>query len=542
LSTAALDAPRQQARVSPEARVAVCSVDTQLLRRLVVSANDVHAVIFATSGEVMKSARLSDSSLGNLPVLAPGYDRAGVTPGIVHLGVGAFHRAHQAVYVEECLAAGETGWGIVGVSLRSPDTRDALAPQDGLYTLAVRSSGGEKLQVIGSIGSMLVAPENPGAVLAALTDPRTRIVTLTITEKAYLRNAAGGLDAGHPDIVHDLENPASPRTAHGFLAEALSMRRAAGIAPFTALCCDNLPANGATLHRLLAEFAALRDASLARHIADDVAFPSSMVDRIVPATTDADRARIAGRLGVEDAWPVMTEPFRQWVIEDNFPGGRPAWEKFGVTMVSDVRPFEDMKLRLLNGSHSAIAYLGLLSGHATVDRAFADPAIRQFVDALWAEAIPTLPEDAGLDTSAYTAQLAERFSNTALAHRTAQIANDGSQKLPQRIIAPAIERIDAGGLPAHLALVIAAWIAACAARGKTLPENHFTDPLDAPMTALADRDVSAIEIVKAVFDLTGFAEGHDERQTLIEFVAAHLAHLRNGGVAVALAALDIRNP
>ncbi len=245
--------------------------------------------------------------------------------------------------------------------------------------------------------------------------------------------------------------------------------RAAGTPPFTVLCCDNLPANGATLHRLLIEFATLRDArlgakrdaGLARHIADEVAFPSSMVDRIVPATTDADRARIAVELGVEDAWPVMTEPFCQWVIEDDFPAGRPAWEKFGVTMVEDVRPFEDMKLRLLNGAHSAIAYLGLLSGHATVDRAFADPAIRQFVDALWAEAIPTLPQDAGLDTSAYTAELAERFSNTALAHRTAQIANDGSQKLPQRIVASAIECLEAGTEFVHLTLVVAAWIAAC---------------------------------------------------------------------------------
>jgi fructuronate reductase len=336
----------------------------------------------------MTSRRLSSATFQSLPASAavPAYGRASVAPGIVHLGVGAFHRAHQAAYVDDCLAAGETGWGIIGVSLRSPDTRDALTPQDGLYTLAVRGSDGEALQIIGSIQSMLVAPEDPGAVLAALTDPRTRIVTLTITEKAYLRAADDSLDESDPDIVHDLENPGSPKTAHGFLAESLSRRRAAGIPPFTVLCCDNLPANGATLHRLLIAFAKLRDARsaassdapLAGHIADEVAFPSSMVDRIVPATTDADRARIAVELGLEDAWPVMTEPFRQWVIEDKFPAGRPAWEKFGVTMVEDVRPFEDMKLRLLNGAHSGIAYLGLLSGHATVDRAFADPAIRAF--------------------------------------------------------------------------------------------------------------------------------------------------------------------
>ncbi|MDX8441248.1 mannitol dehydrogenase family protein [Mesorhizobium australafricanum] len=513
------------------------------------------------------SGRLSNATVTNLPdeVSAPRYDRGAVTPGIVHLGVGAFHRAHQAAYVDACLTDGETDWGIVGVSPRSPDTRDALAPQDGLYTLAIRDSAGEQLEVVGSILSLLVAPEDPGAVLAALTDPRIRIVTLTITEKAYLRAADGTLDSAHPDIAHDLANPASPKTAHGFLAEALARRRAAGTPPFTVLCCDNLPANGATLHRLLIEFAKLRDQRLIRkddgglacrgdaahanagdpplagYVADDVAFPSSMVDRIVPATTDADRARVAQQLGIEDAWPVMTEPFRQWVIEDRFPAGRPAWEKFGVTMVEDVRPFEDMKLRLLNGAHSGIAYLGLLSGHATVDRAFADPSIRQFVDRLWAEAIPTLPQDAGLDTSAYAAELAARFSNTALAHRTAQIANDGSQKLPQRIIASALARIEAGLLPEHLSLVVTAWIAACAARGRTLPEGHFTDPLDAALNDLFGRNLPTAEMAAAVFDLAGFAKDHPERQELIDFVAAHLVHFKQGGPALAFAALGIGN-
>ena len=494
------------------------------------------------------NSRLSSATIAKLPgtIAIPRYDRDAVTPGIVHLGVGAFHRAHQAAYVDACLTDGEADWGIVGVSLRSPDTRDALAPQDGLYTLAVRDSQGEQLQVVGSILSLLVAPEDPGAVLTALTDPRTRIVTLTITEKAYLRVADGSLDKNHPDIVHDLANAGSPKTAHGFLTEALARRRAVGAPPFTVLCCDNLPANGATLHRLLVEFAKLRDAHgsagdqpLAGYVAAEVAFPSSMVDRIVPATTDSDRARIAQELGLEDAWPVMAEPFRQWVVEDRFPTGRPAWEKVGVTMVEDVGPFEDMKLRLLNGAHSGIAYLGLLSAHATVDRAFADPAIRQFVDALWAEAIPTLPDGAGLDTTAYTAELAERFSNTALAHRTAQIANDGSQKLPQRIIASALECLEAGTELVHLTLVVAAWIAACAARGKTLPEGHFTDPLDAALTALLGQQLPANETVTAVFELAGFAKDHAERSTLIELVAVHLVHLRREGPVLAFAALGI---
>ena len=392
-----------------------------------------------------EARRLSDRTLADVPasVTVPRYDRAAVRPGIVHLGLGAFHRAHQAMFVDDCLNAGDTGWGIVGASLRSPDTRDALAPQDGLYTLSSVDGSGERLRVVGSIQRVLVAPEDPGALLAAMTDPGIRIVTLTVTEKAYLRNAAGELDALHPDIVWDLANPATPRTAHGFLAEAIARRRAAGTPPFTVLSCDNLPANGATLRRLLVAFCRLRDPDLGLFVEAAIAFPSSMVDRIVPATTDADRERIGMALGVTDAWPVTTEPFVQWVIEDKFPTGRPQWENFGVEMVADVGPFEDMKLRLLNGSHSGIAYLGVLSGHQTVAESFGDPAIRRFVQRLWNEAIPTLASDAGLRPWAYTEDLTKRFDNPALKHRTAQIANDGSQKLPQRIIATALERAEA---------------------------------------------------------------------------------------------------
>ncbi len=486
----------------------------------------------------MSSDRLSNRTLAALPadVARPAYDRALLRPGIVHLGVGAFHRAHQAVYVDDCLAAGETPWGIVGASLRSADTRDALGPQDGLYTLAVRDGDGERLRVIGSVLSLLVAPENPEALLAVLADPGVRIVTLTITEKAYLRAAGGGLDRSHADIVHDLANPGAPKTAHGFLAEALARRRQARTPPFTVLSCDNLPANGETLHALLGEFAGLRDADLARHVAEDVAFPSSMIDRIVPATTDADRARLSAQLGVEDAWPVMTEPFCQWVVEDRFPQGRPAWEKFGVAMVADVRAYEDMKLRLLNGSHSAIAYLGLLSGYETVDRAFGDPQIRRFVDGLWAEAIPTLP--AGLDTADYTHQLARRYANPALAHRTAQIANDGSQKLPQRIIASALDRLKSDASPDHLMLAVAAWIAACETRGDRLPRGHFTDPLDQPLGELAERHLPAADMTRAVFDLAGFASRRSGREKLIELTAAYLDGLRGEGSAAVLTGLD----
>jgi len=482
--------------------------------------------------------RLSDKTLDRLPpsVAVPAYDRSAVAPGIVHLGVGAFHRAHQAVYVDDCLAAGERDWGIVGASLQSATTRDALAPQDGLYTLAVRGSDGEKLRAIGSIERVLVAPEDPGRLLDALTDPRIRVVTLTITEKAYLRNAAGDLDATHPGVVADLANPARPQTAHGFLAEALARRLAAGTRPFTILSCDNLPSNGVTLHRLLVQFAAMRDAALAKHI-DGLSFPSSMVDRIVPATTDADRARVSATLGVEDTWPVMTEPFRQWVIEDDFSAGRPGWEKFGVEMVRDVGPFEDMKLRLLNGAHSGIAYLGVLCGLDTVAKSFGDPGIRTFVKGLWAEAAPTLPKDAGLDPEKYVRDLTERFDNTALQHRTAQIANDGSQKLPQRIVGTSLDRLAAGASADHLMLTVAAWIRATELRGTKLPVGHFTDPLDAPLAKIAEAAQPAEETVAAIFELAGFARGSAHRAALEKLAAAHLDRLRRGGVAAAFASL-----
>ena len=481
-------------------------------------------------------SRLTNSALASLPadVARPAYDRTNIAAGIVHLGLGAFHRAHQAVFVDDCLGAGDAGWGIIGASLRSAETRDALAPQDGLFTLSIVDGAGESLRIIGSILRTLVAPEDPEALLRIMADPGVRIVTLTVTEKAYLRAASGHLDLAHPDIVWDLANPSRPRTIHGFLTEAIARRRAAGAAPFTVLSCDNLPANGTTLKRLLVAFATARDAGLGAFVGSDVAFPSSMVDRIVPATTVEDRARIAARLDARDAGPVTTEPFIQWVIEDNFPAGRPRWERFGVEMVKDVAPFEDMKLRLLNGAHSSIAYLGLLLGKATVSDAFADPLIRRFIHRLWAEATQSLPTNAGLNPQAYTAELERRFDNPALKHRTAQIANDGSQKLPQRIIAVALARLAAGGSVRHLMLAPAAWLAAAQARGQALPAAHFTDPLDAALAEIFSENADAAHTVRATFDAAGFAAGSPHRDMLMDLTADHLDALRQKGAEVAL--------
>ncbi|HKH34555.1 MAG TPA: mannitol dehydrogenase family protein [Beijerinckiaceae bacterium] len=410
----------------------------------------------------MSGKRLSRSTLGHLPpnIGRPAYDIGAARIGIVHLGIGAFHRAHQAVYVDDRLAAGERGWAICGASLRSPDTSEALEPQDGLYTVAIRSGEGERLRAIGSVRRLVVALRDPQTLIGAMADPPVRIVSLTVTEKGYCHDpATGALREDHPDIVADLAKPRAPRSAPGFLVEALRRRCQAGVKPFTVLCCDNLPSNGRTVAGVVRRLAELRDPTLGRWIADEVAFPSTMVDRIVPATTDADRAAVSARLGVEDSWPVMTEPFTQWVIEDHFLNARPRLEEAGAEMVSDVAPYELMKLRLLNGSHSTLAYLGYLAGYETVSDTVANPAFARLIrDLMDQEVTPTLTVPPGADLAGYKSSLIARFANPALKHRTWQIAMDGSQKLPQRLLGTVRDRLKTGAPIERLALGIAGWM------------------------------------------------------------------------------------
>ncbi len=405
--------------------------------------------------------RLSAAALDRLPadVAWPGYDRAAVTRGVVHLGIGAFHRAHQAALFEAALASGDMRWGVTGVSLRSGDVRDQLAPQDGLYTLLVRDGTEERAQVVGAVQEVLVAPENPKAVIAALASPDTHIVTVTITEKGYkLDRTANSLLMEDPDVLHDLAAPDAPRTAPGFIVAGLKARRAARLQPLTIMSCDNLPHNGLLLRDAVVAMARAHDPGLADWIAVDVAFPSTMVDRIVPATTPDDIVALAGRLGVEDRAMVKTEPFTQWVIEDHFCGARPDFAGLGAQLTDRVAPWEDAKLRLLNGAHSAIAYLGGLAGDEFVHQFVARDAGRRLIALLWDEGQETLDPPAELDIQAYRAALLDRFANPALQHRTRQIAMDGSQKLPQRLVQPLIERAAAGKASPALALAIAAWI------------------------------------------------------------------------------------
>jgi fructuronate reductase len=454
----------------------------------------------AVTAPRLSAATLAQARPGTI---LPDYDRATLGPGIVHLGLGAFARGHLADYTEDAIARTRGAWGITGVSLQRPDQRDRLAPQDGLYTTLQRDGAGLRARIVGCVRSVLVAPESPEAVLAAMADPACRIVSLTVTEKGYCHEpATGRLNPDHPDISHDLATPAAPRSAVGFLAAALERRRRAGHAPFTVLCCDNLPHNGPLLAGLVADFANLRGGPLGTWIAAHGAFPSTMVDRIVPAATPADLADAVAATGLRDEAPVTHEPFRQWIIEDRFAGARPDWHAVGAQIVADVTPFEHMKLRLLNGAHSALAYLGYLAGHETIGDTVADPVFRAYVRALWREEIiPVVPPPPGTDLAAYADALLARFDNRAIRHRTWQIAMDGSQKLPQRLLGTIRERL-ARRLPiGRLALAVAAWIRYVGGRDEAGRPIDVRDPLAADLRAAAvgEDPVAAVIAVAAVF-------------------------------------------
>lgn len=405
----------------------------------------------------------------------PDYDRSKVTTGIVHIGIGNFHRAHQAVYVDRCLAA-DPGWGIAGVSLRSADVAEVLGPQDGLYTVLERNENGTSAAVIGSIKDVLPAAKGIDKILAVLAAPKTRIASLTVTEKGYcLDPGTGRLNPDLAEVRHDLEHAREPRTMPGLLVEALRLRREAGLGPFTVLSCDNLSGNGPMLARLASDFAALHSDRLAQWIEHNVTSPATMVDRIVPATTDDDRAEAEKIIGLKDSSPVATESFSQWVVEDSFVAGRPDFGDVGVELVSDVAPFERTKLRMLNCAHSALAYMGQLAGHETVREAVGDARLSEFVTELWREEVmPTLDRPRS-ELDAYAATLLRRFANPAMRHLTRQIAMDGSQKIPQRVVPSIQHRLDHQQSFARLAQVLAAWITYLAAGG-----NRFTieDPLE----------------------------------------------------------------
>ncbi len=401
------------------------------------------------------------SLAGSLPV--PTYDRSRVRAGIVHLGVGAFHRSHQALYVDRLLEQGTAQeWGICGVGVLPSDRRmaEAMAAQDGLYTLVVKHADGAlEARVVGSIVEYLLAPDDPEAVVEKLAAETTRIVSLTVTEGGYNFSAVTGeFDADDPDVISDLQPGAALRTTFGLVTEALVRRRERGVGPFTVVSCDNIQHNGDVARRSFAAFARLRDPDLGAWVEREVPFPNSMVDRITPATTDDDRAEVARRFGVEDRWPVVCEPFVQWVLEDRFPLGRPPLEDAGVQIVDDVEPYERMKLRLLNSGHQALAYLGSLVGYRLVHEAAQDPLFqRLLLDYMVEEATPTLRPVPGIDLDAYRRELLERFANPAVRDTLARLAFDGSERLPKWLLPVVRDNLAAGGEVRRSAAVVAGW-------------------------------------------------------------------------------------
>lgn len=422
----------------------------------------------------------------DLPRLTrPAGPRPGV--GVVHLGLGAFYRAHGAIYIAEAMRASGGDWGIVGVSLMSPTQRDLLSPQGFAYTALELGPDRETAQVVDIVQDVLVAKQNPAGVLVAMTDPAVRIVTLTVTEKGYCHEpSTGRLNPAHPDIVHDLANPDAPRSAPGYLVRALANRHAAGIRPFTVLCCDNLPENGRVVRGVTVDLARLIDPDLAAWIEAEGRFPSTMVDRIVPATKPEDIERVAAATGFLDLSPVLHEPFRQWVVEDDFVDGmRPDLAAAGVQLVDDVTPYELMKLRCLNGTHSSLAYTGYLAGRETIADTVADPAFAGYVTYLWREEIlPTLPPSDELRT--YTDALLARYANPSIRHRTWQIAMDGSQKLPQRILGTIADNRRAGRPSPGLTLAVAAWMRYVGGVDEKGEPIDVRDPLAARLRALSD--------------------------------------------------------
>ena len=427
----------------------------------------------------------------------------------MHLGLGAFFRRHAALFNEDVLANEQSDWGISGVSLQRPDQRDRLAPQECLYTSVENGPSGPQARIVGCILNVLVAPEDPAAVLDRLADGDTSIVTLTITEKGYHHDPASGhLNAEHAEIRHDLDHPDTPVSAVGLITAALARRLAAGLPPFTVATCDNLPSNGTLLAGLVREFASLRNEKLAAWIERTVPFPSSMVDRIVPAQTPADVALVEQLTGLHDAAPVMHEPFRQWVLEDRFADGvRPPWERAGVQFVTDVAPFEHAKLRMLNGSHSALAYLGYLAGHETIFDAVLDELFARFISRFWSDdVIPILAAPPGMDLEAYSHQLLERYRNPAIRHRLWQIAMDGSQKLPQRLLSTVRDSLQRQRPFNFVALAVAGWIRYVAGTDEFGRSIDVRDPLAATLQeriAAAGPDpaaqVRAVANVEAVF-------------------------------------------
>jgi mannitol 2-dehydrogenase len=408
---------------------------------------------------------LNAQNLSSLPaeLPVPEYDRGALRTGIVHFGVGGFHRAHEAMYLDRLMTAGAAReWAICGVGVMPADKRmrDVLRAQDGLYTLVVKApDGSRQARVIGSIKEYLYAPDDPEAVIEKMASEDVRIVSLTVTEGGYNFNAVTGeFVADNPDVRHDLRPGSAPRTTFGLITAALARRRERGLPPFTIMSCDNIQGNGHAARRSFVAFATLRDPELGTWVQQHVAFPNSMVDRITPVTTDDDREEVRQRFGVDDAWPVVCEPFTQWALEDVFPLGRPPFEEAGVQVVADVEPYELMKLRLLNASHQALCYFGYLAGYRLVHDVAQDPLFARFLLAYMdREATPTLEPVPGIDLDEYKHQLIDRFSNAQVRDTVARLCAESSDRIPKWLLPVIRHNLETGGEILRATAVVASW-------------------------------------------------------------------------------------
>jgi len=470
----------------------------------------------------------------------PAYDRNLVTPGVVHFGVGGFHRSHQAMYHDRLMNEGTAlDWGICGVGVMAADQlmKEVLDAQDGLYTLVIKHSDGTyEPRVIGSIVETLFAPADPEAVIEKMAAESTRIVSLTITEGGYnISDVTGEFDATNPDVIHDLEPDAVPRTTFGLITEALRRRRERGLAPFTVMSCDNLQGNGDLTKRVFTAFARLRDPELGDWVEREVRFPSSMVDRITPVTTDADRAEVRERFGIEDRWPVVCEPYTQWVLEDTFRAGRPPYEQVGVQVVDQVEPYELMKLRLLNGSHQAMCYFAYLCGYRLVHEAAQDPLFQAFLlGYMNEEATPTLPPVPGVDLTEYKHTLIERFSNPQVRDTIARLCAESSDRIPKWLLPVVRQQLATGGEIRRSAAVVASWARYAEGVDEAGQPIEVVDRLRDSLMTLARRQREDPLAFIANRDLFGDLADHER------FVTAYtsaLASLRQRGARATLKSL-----
>jgi mannitol 2-dehydrogenase len=471
---------------------------------------------------------------------APAYDRDLVTAGVVHFGVGGFHRAHQAMYHDRLMNEGAAlDWGICGVGVMPADRRmqEVLDAQDGLYTLVLKHSDGTyEPRVIGSIVEYLFAPDDPEAVIEKMAAPSTRIVSLTITEGGYnINDATGEFDETNPDMIHDLAPGAVPRTAFGLITEALRRRRTRGLAPFTVMSCDNLQDNGRLTRRVLTAFARLRDPELGEWVEREVRFPNSMVDRITPVTTDADRAEVADRFGIEDRWPVVCEPYTQWVLEDAFTAGRPPYEQVGVQLVDQVAPYELMKLRLLNGSHQAMSYFGYLAGYRLVHEAAQDPLFQAFLlGYMDDEATPTLEPVPGVDLDGYKHTLIERFSNPEVRDTIARLCAQSSDRIPKWVLPVVRQQLATGGEIRRSAAVVASWARYAEGVDEHGEPIEVVDRLASSLTRLARRQRDDPDAFIANRDVFGDLVDH---QRFVTAYRSALTSLHQRGARATLESL-----